>query len=258
MIGFRSRSSKSLELDNLFIRTNTEVFTSRWHATSCWLLDAARHDPRVDQLVVAMIAFMCGGVPSARGVELLVRKMGADPADVRAFRYRGNGWPGRATALTGDGREHSLSYHESWGGVLSKHVQLRCKICADGVGMSADLVCADAWYGDNKGYPSFEEQDGRSLVLGRTPRGQALIDAAVASGHLQTEPLDGREIDRMQPYQMRRTRLTLSRLMAMRLSLRAATSYRGGSLLRFARRAGFGANLKSFLGTLARVARGRM
>jgi coenzyme F420 hydrogenase subunit beta len=218
----------------------------------------ARHDPRVDVLVVAMIAFMCGGIPSASGIEQLVRKMGADPVDVRAFRFRGNGWPGRASALTHGGEEHTLSYNESWGGVLSKHVQLRCKICADGVGMSADLVCADAWYGDESGYPSFEEQDGRSLVLGRTPRGEAVIAAACAAGQLRTEPLDGREIDRMQPYQMRRTRLTLSRLLAMRMLLRPATSYRGMSLFQFARKSGAKANLKSLLGTVARLLRGRM
>jgi coenzyme F420 hydrogenase subunit beta len=137
-------------------------------------------------------------------------------------------------------------------------VQLRCKICADGVGMSADLVCSDAWYGDESGYPSFEEQDGRSLVLGRTPRGEALIAVATAAGHLKTEPLDGREIDRMQPYQMRRTRLTLSRLLAMRVLLRPATSYRGMSLFQFARKSGARANLKSLLGAMARVILGRM
>lgn len=218
----------------------------------------ARHDARVDQFVVVMIAFMCGGIPSAKGVELLVRTMGADPADVRAFRYRGNGWPGRATALMRDEREHSMSYNDSWGGVLSKHVQLRCKICADGVGMSADLVCADAWYGDDSGYPSFEEQEGRSLVLGRTPRGETAIASAVASGHLSVKPLDGREIDRMQPYQMRRTRLTLSRLLAMRLLLRPTTRYGGASLWAFARKAGVQANIRSFMGTVVRMLRRRM
>lgn len=218
----------------------------------------ARHDPRVDRLVPAMVAFMCGGVPSAHGVRLLVEKMGADPEEVVAFRFRGEGWPGRAKALTASGGSHAMSYNESWGGVLSKHVQLRCKICADGVGMSADVVCADAWYGDASGYPSFEEQEGRSLVVGRTPKGAALIEAAAAAGRLAIEPLDAREIDRMQPYQLRRIRLTLSRLLAMRLAGRRATRYHGRPLGDFARAAGAKANLRSFLGTLLRAARGRL
>lgn len=218
----------------------------------------ARRDPRVDALVVATVAFMCGGVPSETGVRLLIERMGADPADVRAFRFRGDGWPGLTAATLRDGSVRSLTYAQSWGEVLSKHVQLRCKICADGVGMSADIVCADAWYGDERGYPTFEEQEGRSLLLARTPRGLDLVRDAVAAGRLATEPLDPRAIDRMQPYQMRRTRLTLSRLVAMRLAGRRTPRYVGVPLRRFARRAGLQANLRSFLGALARAARGRL
>lgn len=218
----------------------------------------SRHDPRVDQLVTAMIAFMCGGVPSAKGVELLVRKMGADPADVRAFRFRGEGWPGRARALLADGSERTISYNESWGGVLSRHVQLRCKICADGIGMSADLVFADAWYGDDTGYPLFEEADGRSLMLARTPRGLAIAAAAESAHMLRTEALDGAEISRMQPYQLRRIRLTWSRLLAMRFAGRGTVRYAGLPLSLFALSAGLTASLRDFAGTLLRIARGQL
>lgn len=218
----------------------------------------ARQDDRVGKLVVAMIAFMCGGIPSAKGVKHLVRTMGAEPEMVQSFRFRGHGWPGRATAVTANGEEHSISYHESWGGVLSKHVQLRCKICADGVGMSADIVFADAWHGDAAGYPLFEEQAGRSLVLGRTPLGVQLINDAVQAKHLEIEPLALGEIAKMQPYQIRRTRLTLSRLAAMRLAGGKATHYSGQSLWRLALRAGLKTNVKSFMGTLLRAVTGRL
>ena len=53
--------------------------------------------------------------------------------------------------------ERTMSYHNSWGKILSRHVQHRCKICADGTGNPADLVCADAWHADDEGYPLFEE-----------------------------------------------------------------------------------------------------
>lgn len=90
----------------------------------------------------------------------------ADPADVPTFRFRGNGWLGRATALTAAGAENGLSCNEFKSGALIKRVQLRCKIYAGGGRMLADLVCADAWHGDERGYPSVEEQEGRSRVLG--------------------------------------------------------------------------------------------
>lgn len=218
----------------------------------------ARHDARVDRLVVAMIAFMCGGIPSEAGIRKLIGKMGATPEEVTAFRFRGDGWPGKATANTADGGRHAISYARSWGEVLSKHVQLRCKICADGIGMSADVVCADAWYGGDDGYPRFEEEAGRSLVLARTARGLALVDKAEGAGKMVTEPLAPGEIEKMQPYQLRRTRLTLSRLMGMRLAGRAVPAFTGRSLLGFAWSAGLVANIRSFAGALLRAARGRL
>ncbi len=218
----------------------------------------ARHDPRVDQWVVAMLAFMCGGVPSETGVKQLIRQMGAKPGEVEAFRYRGNGWPGKATATTVSGAAVSMSYGDSWGNVLSKHVQPRCKICADGTGMSADVVFADAWYGDEAGYPTFDEQDGRSLVLGRTRKGEALIKAAISGGYLATTALDPKDIEAMQPYQLRRTRLALSRIAAMRVAGRHATRFTGLALWRFSRRAGAKANIKSFFGTMLRAVSGRL
>ena len=51
-----------------------------------------------------------------------------------------------------------MSYAQSWGEILTKHVQFRCKVCPDGSGGFADVACADAWYGDERGYPSFEEE----------------------------------------------------------------------------------------------------
>ena len=70
----------------------------------------------------------------------LLKALDADPAEVVGFRYRGNGWPGFATAVLRDGTERKMSYHDSWGKVLSKHVQHRCKICADGTGIAADII----------------------------------------------------------------------------------------------------------------------
>ena len=65
------------------------------------LRQLARHDPRVDAKVPYMIAFMCGGVPSYKGTSALLKAMGVEAEDdVAAFRFRGDGWPGFATANT--------------------------------------------------------------------------------------------------------------------------------------------------------------
>jgi coenzyme F420 hydrogenase subunit beta len=213
----------------------------------------ARHDPRVDERIPVMVSFMCGGIPSERGVLMLLERMGLSDEEVVSFRFRGHGWPGRATATTATDEERSLSYAETWGDVLSKHVQRRCKICPDGMGAFADVVCADAWHIAPDGRPSFDEAPGRSLVLTRTPKGIALVNAAVAGGALVIEPLELQALEAMQPHQARRTRLTRSRIAAMALLARKFPRYQGLHLGRAAAQAGIYANVKSLAGTLRRI-----
>ncbi|PZQ55160.1 MAG: hypothetical protein DI570_22480, partial [Phenylobacterium zucineum] len=127
----------------------------------------ALRDPRVARQVPVVLSFFCGGIPSHAGVGRILKTLGVQAAEVTDFRYRGRGWPGQCVATTTD-RSAEMSYADSWGGHLSKEVQFRCKICPDAVGGVADIACADAWYGDDAGYPSFAEQEGRSLIMART------------------------------------------------------------------------------------------
>ena len=94
----------------------------------------AKRDPRVDAKIPYLLSFFCAGVPSQTGAEAVVAKLGVAPDDLASFRYRGDGWPGYATATRRDGSAERMSYDDSWGDILTKHVQFRCKICPDGVG----------------------------------------------------------------------------------------------------------------------------
>lgn len=212
----------------------------------------ARQDPRINERIPLMLAFFCAGVPSATGTQRILDRLGVKPDDVASFRYRGDGWPGHATATLKDGSTRRMSYSDSWGQILSKHLQFRCKICPDAVGGAADLACADAWFGDKRGYPSFEEQEGRSLVIARTPRGKALLDSARAAGRLHTEPLPMADILRMQPHQARRKRQLLSRLAAMALAGKPVPRFRGLGLAAAARAEPLTGHARSFLGLLRR------
>jgi coenzyme F420 hydrogenase subunit beta len=213
----------------------------------------ARSDQRINEKIPVMISFFCAGIPSSEGPRMILTKLGVDESDVAHFRYRGEGWPGRTTAVLKDGSERSLSYAESWGGVLSKHLQFRCKLCADGTGGSADAVFADAWHSDEKGYPLFEEQEGRSLILARTVVGEQLISAAVSSGFLAVAPLATSEIEHMQPSQANRKRVVLARLAALFVLGRPYPRYRNLGLLRLAFSAGIFAIARNFLGTMLRA-----
>ena len=217
-----------------------------------------RENPATAERIAGMFAFLCGGVPSRPGVELILSRMGVDPRDVISFRFRGYGWPGRACATLKNGEQKSMSYAETWGGILTHHVQKRCKICPDGTGIFGDVACGDAWHIDRRGQPVFDEGDGRSLMIARTANGARVLAAAAKAGRIEIERMPLADMTRMQPGQIRRTQLALSRIAAMAVLGRSTPSFTGLHLLRAARRAGLLANIKSFLGALRRVLRGQL
>lgn len=210
-------------------------------------------DALVAKRVTVCLSFMCAGVPSIKGTHAVLKHLNVERPDVAQFRYRGNGWPGHATATTHSGESRSMTYDESWGRILNKHLQFRCKICVDGTGEFADVTCADAWYGTVDGYPDFEERQGRSLILSRTDAGEALISTAVAAGYLHVEPLLFVEIEKMQPYQASRKRMALSRIVVLRLFGKSIPTYDFSLLWRLAKSGGLKANLRSFFGMVRRL-----
>lgn len=193
-----------------------------------------RQRPDLAGRVPVMLSFMCAGVPSLHGTHEVLEAMGADRTQLAAFRYRGDGWPGLARATLHDGRRFEMDYNTSWGQILGRHLQFRCKICPDGTGEFADLVAADAWYGEGGGYPTFSERPGRSVLLVRTPAGAELLQSAWAAKALQLEPLALDEVQAMQPYQVMRKRMVLGRTLAARLALGQAPRYRRLGLWRAA------------------------
>lgn len=204
--------------------------------------------------VPLLLSFFCAGTPSDAGNRALLREMKAgEPEDVLRFRHRGNGWPGETRAELADGSTRSCSYAESWGRVLRRHVHSLCKVCPDGIGEAADLVAADAWYGDAKGYPLFAEAEGRSLLLTRTAAGQALYTEAVAAGVLQASPLDIREIDRMQPGQIDRRRQLAMRVLAFRTMGHALPRYNAAALAGYQRDLPLNGRLWGYAATLRRL-----
>jgi coenzyme F420 hydrogenase subunit beta len=217
----------------------------------------ARSDSSVAEHVPLMLSFFCAGIPSHDGVVRILAEMGVSIDEVTAFRYRGRGWPGMCAAELRDGRQIEMTYAKSWGGHLSKEVQFRCKICPDAVGGVADVACADAWYGDDDGYPAFDEAEGRSLVIARTITGQKLLDDALSTGVLETAPLDPIEIERMQPGQARRKRLVLARTLSLPVAFQPIPDMQGLEVGEAARRTPPAEAARNLLGTLRRTLRGR-
>lgn len=217
----------------------------------------ARQDPRVKEKIPYLLSFFCAGIPSVKGARRVVEELGLDPDDISSFRYRGDGWPGFATAVTKSGEERRMNYADSWGNILSKHVQFRCKICPDGTGGLADIVCGDAWHCDENGYPLFSELEGSSLILSRTRRGEALLTAATAQGHVRHSPLDIAQLSAMQPSQAQRKTFVLSRLAGLAIVRRMIPRFRNLRLVKASRGGGLLPNLKSMLGSIRRLIKRR-
>lgn len=218
----------------------------------------ASEDTQVAAAFPVMLSFFCAGVPSETGGLELLAALGVKSEDVARFSYRGPGWPGRATAVLRDARELSLSYRDSWGGILSNHVQHRCKICPDGTGAAADLVFADAWESDADGYPVFEEAEGVSLIVSRTELGAQILEEAVSAGKIESRDFDVAHLAMIQPGQSGRRRALLARLSALKLVGAPIPHYKGLNLRSAALQNSFLSNLHNFLGMLKRLARKRL
>jgi coenzyme F420 hydrogenase subunit beta len=210
----------------------------------------ARHDPRVDQLVPYMLSFFCEGVPDDTMVTQLLERHGLHPSDVAELRYRGLGCPGPTRVVSKDGSTFDLSYQQVWYGDFHWTMQFRCKICPDATGELADIVAGDIW--DN-GKPMHESPDGDNAILARTAKGAQLLADMEAAGTLNLAPMGYRDLDRVQPHQVRRKCGLWGRLAAMTLRGAVKPTYRHLRLWRAARRAGLLFSLKNLLGTWRRL-----
>lgn len=192
-----------------------------------------RNNPNLASNARFLISFMCAGIPSIKATEMVLDKMGADKSNLLSFRYRGDGWPGMARAVHHDGKTFEMDYNSSWGEILGRHLQFRCKLCPDGTGEFADIVCADAWYGKD-GYPDFTEREGRSLILTRTVAGEALVQSAFKDDAIEMNDLSISEIEKMQPYQVTRKKMVLGRVTAAALRSQFLVKYKNLGLVKAA------------------------
>lgn len=223
---------------------------------------AIRMAMRVDQSLIdqfpVLLSFMCAGVPSEHAAKKIIQHLGLKYEDVSEFRYRGDGWPGLTKAVTKDGKIKTMVYNDSWGGILNKQLQARCKVCADGTGELADIVCADAWYESYNGYPKFEEKEGRSLLLVRTSHGEKLIKKMIQLDYIDGVESYGIEnLKKIQPYQYVRKQTVLARLLPLKVFCVQTPKFKGFCLGALISNAPIVEVLKGALGTFIRKVKGR-
>ncbi len=213
--------------------------------------------PEVAERIPYLLSFMCAGTPSMKGTHEILRRFGMNADEVAGFRYRGDGWPGLACAESTSGRRETMDYNTAWGTILNRHLQARCKMCADGTGEFADVVGADAWHGKD-GYPDFAEAEGRSLVLARTGAGSRLVAEAVDAGDITIEPFPLAELNAIQPYQRRRKQEMRARALAAIICTKPWPKYTNLNLGQCAKQLSLAFRVKAFAGAVKRIIAGKM
>ncbi|UZO81872.1 Coenzyme F420 hydrogenase/dehydrogenase, beta subunit C-terminal domain [Aquimarina sp. ERC-38] len=212
-------------------------------------------DEVANKKIKYLLSFMCAGVPSQKGTDHIINNFKLKKENVVSLKYRGEGWPGYFKIVDKEDRTHKITYNESWGTVLNRYLQFRCKICADGTGEFADITCADAWESSENGYPSFEEKEGKSLIIIRNKNGAELIEQAQSANYLVVEDkiITEEQLGKMQPYQKSRKQNILSRILALYLFKKSVPIYNKNLLLKAAFKENPIYLFKNFLGMINRL-----
>jgi len=188
----------------------------------------SKYNEEVKKKVKYYISFFCAGVPSLNATKDIISSMDININDVENVSYRKEGWPGFFRVIDKSKRSYKLSYSVTWMKLLGPRVQFRCKVCADAIGHLADIVCGDGWEDfDNKGFPTFKNAPGKSILISRTKMGEELVQEVLNTNHLilYKDIKNYRTIDKMQPGQYAKKIYFLPRYLGLRISNRPAPKF---------------------------------
>lgn len=206
--------------------------------------------------VLFYFSFFCAGTPSIKATEKLVDSFKIEAKNVDKIDFRKDGWPGYFKVLDKNGKEYKMSYNDSWGNVLCKQLQVRCKICGDGIGELADITCGDGWSNfDKKGYPTFKNEKGKSIIFSKTLKGEKLLNSLIKENKIEViEQLnDLRKIDLIQPGQLLKKQFLKARLFAFKIRGISYPVYDSFLYKNANRNVNILKQIKQFLGTLKRI-----
>lgn len=218
-------------------------------------------DEELKECIKYIFSFFCAGEPSDLAQLKLLQQLGCKSTEeCTSLQYRGNGWPGYATAVKRDGTCERMTYNDSWGIILGRDIRRSCRICLDGIGEFADISCGDAWYMTADKTADFTEGQGRNVIFTRTNEGEALLQAALKNDYLHIEAYEDNieDLNYIQKYQFERRTTMGAMILAMKLLRKDAPQYDRKILRFFSSKGSLRLKLKRFLGTYKRIKQGRI
>lgn len=214
--------------------------------------------PQVGESIKYVLSFFCAGLPSEKAQEELLKQLNVSKDDLRQLQYRGNGWPGYATAIDKNGKAHSMDYNSSWGKILGRDVMKACRFCLDGVGELADISCGDAWHLTSDNKPNFTEAEGRNIIFARTQCGDNLLKELSSQGLIELRSTNLNELRYSQTFQLERRASMSAKILALKLICHPAPKYNKDFLKLYKKESSFKRRTKLFLGTIKRVLQGKI
>lgn len=217
----------------------------------------AQSNPEVNSYIKICLSFFCMGLPSDDAQKMLLKKLDCSN-DCASLDYRGNGWPGYATAVDNNGHMHRITYDESWGKILGRDLMPYCRYCIDGVGEEADISCGDAWYVKcNK--PDFEEHDGRNVIFARSELGNEILQRAYQANVLHIEQFLNYEeyLPVIQNSQYMRRATLFPRILALQIMRKVHPEYNKSVLKFYSGHVKWKTKLKVFIGMIHRIQQGK-
>jgi len=148
--------------------------------------------------VALRLGIFCSHSSTFRATTFLLKKLGVRENDVRSIAYRGAGWPGGITVRLADGSERFIStvYGSVWSSMFGSFffTPTCCLSCPDVLNELADVSLGDPWLPQVLS----TEREGKSLVISRSPAGDALLRSAVSAGAVELSDLDPADVARSQ------------------------------------------------------------
>lgn len=212
-------------------------------------------NPKLSESIIYVLSFFCAGVPSENANKKLISELGCDITKINSLNYRGNGWPGYATAIDIQGSSYQMTYDESWGKILGRDIRRMCRFCIDGIGEMADISCGDAWHLTEDNKPDFSESDGRNVIFARTNKGDILLNKMYVDGYISILDFknDVENLNYMQKFQMERKATMLSKVVTLSIFNRNKPQYKYKMLLGYAKKIPLKKQFEFVKGTAKRI-----
>ena len=173
----------------------------------------AKLDERVDKQCKYLLTLVCGGSTEFTKSQDFIKSFDVKEEELKEFRYRGYGNPGKMYIKTKEGKEFDKEYNSFWGEESTWRVHFRCKICPDAIGECSDIAALDTWRG---GSPKGEDEGFNAAII-RTQKGTELLNDAIKSGYIKKgDDLNIEDINDFQPHQVNKKKAVYARHLGMK------------------------------------------